>query len=53
MATYTQQASGERTSDGRVLFQTGELAFLDNMVGVYTYESDLAGNAERVVWEWT
>lgn len=64
MATYTQQASGEITSDGRVLFQgsmffsaspsqTGELAFLDNLVGVYTYESDLAGNAERVVWERT
>jgi hypothetical protein len=64
MTTYTQQASGEITSDGRVLFQgsmffsaspsqTGELAFLDNLVGVYTYESDLAGNAERVVWEWT
>ena len=64
MATYKQQAFGEITSDGRVLFrgamffssspsQAGELAFLDNLVGVYNYESDLAGNAERVVWEWT
>jgi hypothetical protein len=62
MATYTQQASGEITSDGRVLFRgsmffssspSGELAFLDNMVGVYDYESDLAGNAERTVWKWT
>lgn len=62
MATYTQQASGEITSDGRVLFRgsmffssspSGELAFLNNVVGVYNYESDLAGNAKRIVWEWT
>lgn len=63
MATYTQQAAGEITSEGRVIFsgsmffrvlpsQTGELDFLNNLVGVYDYESDLAGNAERVVWEW-
>ena len=62
MATYTQQASGEITSDGRVLFRgsmffnsspSGELAFLDDIIGVYDYESDLAGNAERTVWKWT
>jgi hypothetical protein len=58
MATYTQQASGEITADGRVIFRgsmffssstPGELAFLDNLVGVYDYESDLAGNAKRIV----
>jgi hypothetical protein len=64
MATYTQQASGEITPDGKVVFRgsmffssspslTGELAFLDNLVGVYDYGSDLAGNAERILWEWT
>jgi hypothetical protein len=63
MVTYTQQALGEITSDGRVIFrgsmlfnspsQTGELDFLNNLVGIYNYESDLAGNAERTVWEWT
>lgn len=60
MATYTQQASGEITADGRVIFRgsmffssstPGELAFLDNLVGIYDYESDLAGNAKRIVWE--
>jgi hypothetical protein len=62
MATYTQQALGEITFEGSVIFHgsmffntlspTGELAFLDNSVAVYNYESDLAGNAERKAWEW-
>lgn len=63
VVTYTQQALGEIRSDGRVIFrgsmlfnspsQAGELDFLNNLVGIYNYESDLAGNAERTVWEWT
>jgi hypothetical protein len=62
MATYTQQATGEITSEGRVIFQgamffkalspTGQFASLNNQMGIYNYESDLAGNAVRQVWEW-
>jgi hypothetical protein len=62
MVTYTQQATGEITPEGRVIFQgsiffkalspTGQLASLNNQMGIYNYESDLAGNAERQVWEW-
>jgi hypothetical protein len=62
IATYTQQAIGEITPEGRVVFQgsmffkalspTGQLASLNNQMGVYNYESDLAGNAIRQVWEW-
>jgi hypothetical protein len=62
MVTYTQQATGQITPDGKVVFQgsmffktlspTGQLASLNNQMGVYNYESDLAGNAIRQVWEW-
>jgi hypothetical protein len=62
MATYTQQAIGQFTPEGRVIFQgsmffktlspTGQLAFLDNQMGIYNYESDIAGNAIKQVWEW-
>src|SRR5215212_9006076 len=62
MATYTQQAIGQFTPEGRVIFQgsmffktlspTGQLAFLDNEMGIYNYESDIAGNAIKQVWEW-
>lgn len=62
MVTYTQQATGQITPEGRVVFQgsmffkalspTGQLASLNNQMGVYNYESDLAGNAQRQVWEW-
>ena len=31
---------------------TGKLAFLNNMLGIYNYESDIAGNAVKQVWEW-
>jgi hypothetical protein len=66
MATYTQQAIGQITPEGRVVFHgsmffktlspTGQfpspLAFLDNRMGIYNYESDIAGNAIKQVWEW-
>jgi hypothetical protein len=62
MATYTQQAIGQITPEGRVVFHgsmffktlspTGQLASLDNQMGIYNYESDIAGNALRQVWEW-
>jgi hypothetical protein len=61
-ATYTQQAIGQFTPEGRVVFHgsiffktlspTGQLAFLDNQMGIYNYESDIAGNATKQVWEW-
>ena len=66
MATYTQKAIGQITPEGRVVFHgsmffktlspTGQfpspLAFLDNQMGIYNYESDIAGNAIKQVWEW-
>jgi hypothetical protein len=62
IVTYTQQATGQITPEGRVVFQgsmffkalspTGQLASLNNQMGIYNYESDLAGNAERQVWKW-
>jgi hypothetical protein len=61
-ATYTQQAIGQFTPEGRVVFHgsmffktlspTGQLASLDNQMGIYNYESDIAGNAIKQVWEW-
>jgi len=54
--------TGEITPEGRVVFQgamffkslspTGQLASLNNQMGIYNYESDLAGNAVRQVWVW-
>jgi hypothetical protein len=62
MATYTQQAIGQITPEGRVVFHgsmffktlspTGQLASLDNKMGIYNYQSDISGNAIRQVWEW-
>ena len=31
---------------------TGKLAFLNNMVGIFEYEADEAGNNLEKVWEW-
>jgi hypothetical protein len=31
---------------------TGKLAFLNNLVGVFEYEVDEAGNTRHKVWEW-
>jgi hypothetical protein len=66
IATYTQQGVGQITPQGKVIFHgsmffktissssltSSKLAFLNNMLGIYDYESDIAGNAVRQVWEW-
>ena len=31
---------------------TSKLAFLNNLLGVYNYESDIARNATRQLWKW-
>jgi hypothetical protein len=31
---------------------TGKLAFLNNLVGLFEYEVDEAGNTQHKVWEW-
>ena len=62
MATYTFQSVGQYGSDGKlrnhgsIFFNTntsssGQLSFLNNMVGVYADEIDSAGNAITKVWE--
>ena len=62
MATYTIQSVGQYGSDGKlrnhgsIFFNTntsssGQLSFLNNMVGVYADEIDSTGNAITKVWE--
>jgi hypothetical protein len=61
MATWTGQGIGRFTSPGKIrftgsllfsTFSTGKLAFLNNLVGVFEYESDESGNTSAKVWEW-
>ena len=61
MATWTGQGVGRFTSPGKIRFvgslffstaSTGKLAFLNNLVGVFEYESDEIGNTSSKVWEW-
>ena len=61
MAIWTGQGIGRFTSPGKIriagsLFfitsSTGKLAFLNNLVGVFEYESDESGNTSATVWEW-
>jgi hypothetical protein len=62
MATYTFQAIGKYGSDGKfrnhgsVFFNSntsssGQLSFLNKMVGVYADEIDAAGNSMTRIWE--
>ncbi len=62
MATYTFQSVGQYGSDGKlrnhgsIFFNTnttssGQLSFLNNMVGVYADEIDPSGRAVTIVWE--
>lgn len=62
IATYTFQAIGQYGSDGKlrnhgsVFFNSnttssGQLSFLNNMVGVFADEIDAAGNSMTRVWE--
>jgi hypothetical protein len=36
----------------RTLTTTSKLAFLNNMVGVFEYQTDEMGNSEGKIWEW-
>ena len=61
MAIWTGQGiahySGQKRRDVGSVFcrtpsATGKLAFLNNMVGVFEYETDEMGNSEGKIWEW-
>ena len=61
IATWTGQGIGRFTSPGKIRFtgslfystsSTGRLAFLNNLVGVFEYETDESGNTSSKVWEW-
>ena len=60
MATWTGQGMGRFTNLGKIrltgsLFfstsSTGKLAFLNNLVGVFEYETDELGNTSSKAWE--
>jgi hypothetical protein len=49
--------SGQKRRDVGSVFcrtstTTGKLAFLNNMVGVFEYQTDEVGNSEGKIWEW-
>jgi hypothetical protein len=61
IATYTGEGIGRVDSTGvlkwrgAIFFHTrseGKLKFLDNMVGVFESEVDIAGNFVDKTWEW-
>ena len=61
MATWTGQGIGRFIGPGKIRFigslffstaSAGKLAFLNNLVGVFEYESDESGNTSSKVWEW-
>ena len=62
MATEIGRGIGRFTDGGKkVRFRgsffyrassTGKVAFLNNLVGVFEYEVDEAGNTRHKVWEW-
>ena len=61
IATWTGQGIGRFTSPGKIRFtgslfystsSTGRLAFLNNLVGVFEYETDESGNTSAKAWEW-
>src|SRR5437660_8826482 len=56
MATWTGQGIGRFTSPGKIRFtgslffsrsSTGKLAYLNNLVGVFEYQSDESGNTHK------
>src|SRR6476660_6915584 len=60
MAPWTGQGIGRFISQGKIritgsLFfskaSTGRLSFLNNLVGVFEYETDESGNTSAKVWE--
>lgn len=61
IVTWTGQGIGRFTSPGKISFRgslfystssTGKLAFLNNLVGVFEYETDESGNTSAKAWEW-
>ena len=62
MATELGRGIGKITDGGKkVQFRgsfffrassTGKLAFLNNIVGIFEYEGDEAGNTSEKIWEW-
>jgi hypothetical protein len=61
MATWTGQGIGRFTSPGKIRFtgslffgtsSAGKLAFLNNLVAVFEYQSDELGNTSAKAWEW-
>ena len=61
IATYVNQVSGTISKDGKIMFRgsglfstesDGKLAFLDNMLTVFTAEVDEEGNLTSEEWEW-
>jgi homoserine dehydrogenase len=61
LATYTSQVVGNLTKDGRVLSvgvnfwstqSTDELAFMNDMMNIFKFQADQAGNISAVGWEW-
>jgi hypothetical protein len=64
VATWTGQGVGRFTGPGKVSFrgsiffripstsEGGKLSDLNNMVGVFEYESDEMGNCSTKSWEW-
>ena len=61
IATWKGAGIGRMSGAGKVSFRgaiyfstisTGKLAYLNNVVGVFEYEVDEAGNTSAKVWEW-
>jgi hypothetical protein len=61
MVTWTGQGIGRFTGPGKTRFtgslfyrtySSGRLAFLNNLVGVFEYETDESGNTSAKAWEW-
>jgi hypothetical protein len=61
LATWKGAGIGRMSGAGKVSFRgaiywsttsTGKLASLNNVVGVFEYEVDEAGNTSAKVWEW-
>jgi hypothetical protein len=60
MASWTGQGIGKTTGErnrfhGSIFFKTsstGKLSFLNNMVGVFEFETDAQGNCSAKLWEW-
>jgi hypothetical protein len=64
IVTWTGQGLGKFTSPGKVSFrgsvflqtplasEGGKLSGLNNLVGVFEFEADEAGNSSSKTWEW-